>query len=80
MTSLNAEEVAQVVDGLQVVRIGHGDGEDLVLEGQRQHLVDGRPSVSETSVTRLGVRLDLVEVDDLAGRTARPGPAAAGPR
>ncbi len=59
----HADEVAQVVQGADVLRIGHGDGEDIVLEADRHHLVQlGHGHGDELE----GLRRDggLAEIDD----------------
>ena len=61
---LDAEEVAQVVEGGQVVRVADDDGQHLVLERQRQHLVDAGHRLGDQR-QRFGRRLDFLEVDDL---------------
>ena len=59
----DAEEVADVVEGLQVVRVGHHNREYFVLERQRQHLVERRHRFLN-HLDRVGLRHHLVEVDD----------------
>ena len=59
MDLVDAQQVAQVVDAGEVVRIGRGNGEDLVLEGQRQHLVDGRHRLGH-ELQRFGLRLEIL--------------------
>ena len=61
---VDAEQVAQVVDGAEVGRVADGDGQHLVLERQRQDLVDAGHRLGD-ELQRLGRRLDLGEVDDL---------------
>ena len=61
---VEAEQVAQIVGGANVGWIADGDGQHLVLEGQRQHLVDRRHRFRNER-QHFGRRLDLGEIDDL---------------
>ena len=61
---VDAQQVAQVVQRRQVGRVADGDGQHLVLEGQRQDLVDVGHRLRDQG-QRLRLRLDSCEVDDL---------------
>jgi len=60
----DVEQVAQVVQGRQIVGIADGDDQDLVLEGQRKHLVHAGHRLGD-ELQRFGLRLDILQVDDL---------------
>lgn len=62
-TNVVAEEVSQVVEGADVLRVRHGNGEDIVLEGDRHDLVDAGHGLGD-EVENLGGDVGLIEVDD----------------
>ena len=61
---VDAQQVAQVVHRRHVGRVADGDGQHLVLEGQRQDLVDVGHRLGHQR-QRLRLRLDFLEVGDL---------------
>ncbi len=61
---LDAEEIAQVVERGQVAGIAEDHGEDIVLEGERQDLVDAGHGLGHQG-QRLGRGLELLGSEQL---------------